>query len=199
MPNWTDNHIRITGKAEDVKRFLNDVVSYDSNPDDTPDEIINLTNVNPVPDIFNNMHSGHRKIDDVSYTEWWEDEDGVRPVMDITRQELIDKYGSANALDWQYANWGTKWGDCETEMTNPIYTDTTGTVDMTFSSAWGPPFMLLNDIAIKYNLEITSKWIVEFEDDENVDKYPLTLHETDELYKNHRQTLETMKESISGI
>ena len=70
---------------------------------------------------------------------------------------------------------------------------------MTFGSAWSPPFMLLNDIAIKYDLEITSKYIIEFEDGEHIDRYPLSLKETDKLYKQHRTGLEMIKETVKNI
>ena len=70
---------------------------------------------------------------------------------------------------------------------------------MTFGSAWSPPFMLLNDIAIKYDLEITSKYIVEFEEDEHIDRYPLSLKETDKLYKIHRDGLAMIKDAVKNI
>lgn len=199
MPNWTDNKVVIRGTAENVKRFMDDITTLEANPDDTPDEVYDLTSVNPVPDIYKNMHSGARDIDGVKCTEWFEDDEGVRPLLDITRQEIIDKYGYANGIDWQYGNWGTKWGDCDTEVQSQTYTDTHGTVDMTFGSAWSPPFMLLNDIAIKYDLEITNKYIIEFEDEGHIDRYPLSLKETDELYNLHRKGLENVKKAVDNL
>ena len=199
MPNWTDNKVVIRGTAENVKRFMNDITTLEANSDDTPNQIYNLTDINPVPDVYKNMHSGAREIDGVRYSEWFEDDEGVRPLLDINKEEIIKKHGYANAIDWQYGNWGTKWGDCNTEVQSETYTDTHGTVDMTFGSAWSPPFMLLNDIAIKYDLEITAKYIVEFDDDEHIDRYPLSLKETDKLYKQHREGLEIMRDAVEKV
>ena len=62
MPNWTDNKLVIRGTAENVKRFMDDITTLEANPDDTPDEVYNLTNINPVPDVYKNMHSGAKKL-----------------------------------------------------------------------------------------------------------------------------------------
>ena len=68
MPNWTDNKVVIRGTAENVKRFMDDITTLEANPDDTPDEVYDLTSVNPVTDIYKNMHIGARDIDGVKCT-----------------------------------------------------------------------------------------------------------------------------------
>lgn len=36
------------------------------------------------------------------------------------RAELKAKYGYDNSYDWCVANWGSKWGDCDTRLTYPV-------------------------------------------------------------------------------
>ena len=89
--------------------------------------------------------------------------------MDITKEELIKKHGTYKPIEWQYENWGTKWGDCETE----VFTNNEGKKIITFQSAWGPPWKLLNNIAEKYDITIIDNVQYEFEEGIHIDKYPL--------------------------
>ena len=56
---------------------------------------------------------------------------------------------------------------------------------MTFDSAWGEPFKLLNDIARKYNLKISNSALHEFEREPVQSKYPLSEEETKQIYTEH--------------
>ena len=77
MPNWTANYLEITGKPEDVDRFIDDVTVLEAEPNDVSISY-DLTKINPLPDIFDSMHTGARNIDGVKYTQWFEDSEGVR-------------------------------------------------------------------------------------------------------------------------
>lgn len=154
MPNWCRNSIKITGTKENIDTLLTDI----TNEDDT----YSLTNVMPTPKEFDGMHSGAITIDGVRYSNWYDNLDGTkRPVMDMQLDDLKEKYGCTNSNDWQYLNWGTKWGDCETEVTRVD----DKTLSIWFESAWGEPFLLLQHIAEMYNVEITNKYLDEFEYD----------------------------------
>ena len=176
MPNWTDNQITITGGSEQIAELLKVI----QNEDDT----ISLSNINPVPEVFTGLHSGARTIDGVKYDLWLEKE-GKEPVgLDDNEVSKIMKLtGATDAIDWQYKNWGTKWGDCETEL----YTKNKTKLQLKFSSAWGEPFILLDDIAKKYNLEIENIWMVEFEEGWETSNYPLnSLHPLHFLHKGQK-------------
>ena len=80
MPNWTYNTVEITGSVEDIQNFL-DLVSV---TDDKGVDWYDFTQCNPIPDDLRNIHQGGATIDGVRYDAWYEDEDGKRPMMDLS-------------------------------------------------------------------------------------------------------------------
>lgn len=51
-------------------------------------------------------------------------------------------------VNWQYDNWGTKWGDCETELSDENYTvPTMSSISMHFQTPWGPAIGLLKEVS----------------------------------------------------
>lgn len=51
-------------------------------------------------------------------------------------------------VDWQYDNWGTKWGDCETELSDENYAvSTMSSISMHFQTPWGPATGLLKEVS----------------------------------------------------
>lgn len=198
MPNWTDNTIEISGSVEDVKAFM-DTITEEITVDGEPEVIYSLTNCFPIPKEMAKLHQGNREIDGVRYDAWYDDEDGLRPLLDITKNELIGKYGVYAPIDWQYRFWGTKWGDCDTELLADTTSGNTRELTMTFQSAWGEPFMLLNDIANKHNLTIVNTIRHEFEDDTFTTEYPWTPDETLETYREHRRVLDINKTMLDKV
>jgi len=195
MPNWTNNVIEITGNIDDVNKLMNDITTNDDN-----EITYKLTKTKPIPDELQKIREGRRTIDDISYDVWYEDDDGtVRPMMDITKQELIDKYGTYKSLDWQYRNWGTKWGDCDTQVLEDTTKDNKREVKLTFDSAWGEPFMLLNDIARDYKLNIINTHLTEFEYDSEQTNYPWTDDKTTDVYDDFRDALSSTKKMIDDM
>ena len=55
--------------------------------------------------------------------------------------ELID------GVSWQYDNWGTKWGDCDTSIISEEYTSNLGSGSLTYNTAWGPASGLMKEIS----------------------------------------------------
>ena len=198
MPNWTDNTIEISGDLKDVQAFM-DTITDKVTIDGEPEVIYNLTNCFPIPKEMVNIHEGSRTIDDVRVDTWYDDADGLRPMLDITKNELIAKYGVYKPIDWQYRFWGTKWGDCDTELLADTTSGNTREITMTFQSAWGEPFMLLNDIANKHNLTIVNTIRHEFEDDTFTSEYPWTPEETLSTYRDHRKVLDINKEMLDKV
>jgi len=184
MPNWTDNTVEITGSSEALKE-LREVIT---NEDDT----ISLTNVNDTPNIFNGIHSGSRTIDNKRYKLWREDKEGnPTGVTEEEYSKILKLTGAMDSIDWQYKNWGTKWGDCNTE----ILKETETTLVLNFESAWGEPFLLLDDIANKYNLTIKNVWDVEF-DNAGLSNYPMPIMQRAELDNNWAKSLDDQRASI---
>ena len=193
MPNWTNNICEISGSVDNVKKFLDVITVYNT---DNSEVYYDLTKCNPLPKIFHNMKSGSRTIDDIRYSNWFEDKDGVRPLLEVNALEITKEYGCSDPLDWQYRNWGIKWGDSETKLTSDIVSDNTREITLVFESPWNEPWMLLNDIALKYDLTITNTWEIEMMD-RGTSSYPIDSHE--DVYEQYRQDHENMKMSIKSL
>ena len=165
MPNWCRNNLVIEGDKDTLDELINDI----TNDDNT----ISLTNTMPTPTELDEIHSGSITIDDVRYSSWYEDEDGTRrPVLDMTLDDLKAKYNCTNSIDWQYLNWGTKWGDLETVLDRKSDTK----LNVWFETAWGEPFMLLQNIAEMYKVTIENRHRDEFEYDlpeSHLTEYPI--------------------------
>jgi len=190
MPNWTYNSVEITGSVQDVQEFLDTVKVTD----DEGTDYFDFTQVNPIPEELQAIHTGAITIDDVRVDAWYEDENGRRPVMDMIKEELTEKYGTYQPIDWQYNNWGTKWGDCQTELVDDTINKSGRELHFRFESAWGEPFRLLNDIAIKFNLEITNVWDIEMGQGNGESKYPWTPEDTERIYAEFEHDMNTMRE-----
>jgi len=165
MPNICRNNLVIKGDKDILDELIKDI----TNDDDT----VSLTNTMPTPEELTRIHSGSITIDDVRYSEWYTDNDGTkRPVLDMTRDDLTAKYNCTNSIDWQYLNWGTKWGDMETILDRKSYTE----LNVWFESAWSEPFMLLQHIAEMYKVTIENRFRDEFEYDlpeSHLTEYPI--------------------------
>ena len=184
MPNWTDNQATIIGKTADVEKLIADITNEDGT--------YALTNVYPTPTELENIHQGSRNFDGVRHDAWYEDEDGVRPLLDMFKLELVEKYGTYKSIDWQYNNWGTKWGDCQTTIKwdgEVLYVG--------FESAWGEPFLLLQEIATKYNVNINNKWDIEFGQDSGQTIYPFSNGE--EVKADHIKSLQESRDKIDSM
>jgi hypothetical protein len=48
---------------------------------------------------------------------------------------------------WQYENWGTKWGDSDTELTYEEYSGATSSASVTYNTPWGPMSRLVAEIS----------------------------------------------------
>ena len=195
MPNWTYNTVEITGSVENIQNFL-DLVKV---TDDKGVSWYDFTQCNPIPDDLRNIHQGGATIDGVRYDAWYEDEDGKRPMMDMVKDRLIKDYGTYQPIDWQYLNWGTKWGDCDTTLISDTITKDNREVVFQFDSAWGEPFRLLNDIAIKFNLTIVNSWDIELGNGDGISEYPWTPEDTERIYNEYEKSMQEMHEKVREI
>jgi len=74
------------------------------------------------------------KSDELTFTKF----------MPQPRDEQGELIGS---VDWQYDTWGTKWGDCDTDICSEEYSDGTGTASVGYTTAWGPMSGLVKEIS----------------------------------------------------
>jgi hypothetical protein len=110
MPNWCDNNIRIEGPEDQLLDFFNEVQDED---DGESFEI--AKSLMPMPEILQGSEAPAR------------DEDVAK--------EAIAKTGHRDWYDWANddSNWGTKWGDCDTNL---WFNETK--ITGCYQTAWGP-------------------------------------------------------------
>ena len=132
MPNWCNNSMSVEGDPATIKRFLNAVT-------DEEGKISILNRLVPVPQELRDTPSG-----------FFGDSDKQRE-MELQNERNLVKYGHKDWYDWQYAEWGTKWGDCDTELTNEDTTnDGKGWLNFVFESAWGCPAEGIRKVSIMF-------------------------------------------------
>ena len=141
MPNWCENNLTVRGPEEEIKRFLEGTKGTDEEGEPTYD-IVNSWF--PVPAILDDIHSGYNTISGKKFTLWRDDENGKS--VGVTKEEITqlkDNCGFTNSYDWCIANWGSKWGDCYTDLVQMNDEN----LLFYFESAWGPPTEGLTKIA----------------------------------------------------
>ena len=91
-------------------------------------------------------------------------EDQVRSILDAVRHvdgaddknlkftkfmpQPTDENGELlDGTSWQYDNWGTKWGDCDTDIIYEEYDNGIGSASVGYSTAWGPMTGLVKEIS----------------------------------------------------
>lgn len=119
MPNWCDTHLTVSGPTEEIDKFISGLKRDN-------DGIHIMDSYLPCPEELKNTVDG-----------WSSDEDEQKK-----REELYDsniaKYGYRSWYDWQYAVWGTKWGDCDTRMEQVFVRDNEKVAEFYYQTAWGP-------------------------------------------------------------
>lgn len=132
MPNWCNNHLTITGDSATLSRFRQAVERRDEN-----DNVIYaiLHNLYPVPqeltDTFSGFFGDNEKQEE----------------LEKQYARNVEKYGYKDWYEWQYAEWGTKWGDCDTTLTS---SDDADELMFMFDSAWGPPTEGFRKVSIMF-------------------------------------------------
>ena len=119
MPNWCSTNLTVTGPAEEMDRFLAGL-KKEGNEHRLIDSYL------PCPEELTETVDG-----------WSSDEDEQKK-----REELyaknIEKYGYKSWYDWQYAVWGTKWGDCDTRFVQSFVRGENKVAQWNYMTAWGP-------------------------------------------------------------
>ena len=106
MPNLCLNQLTITGPEPDVAAFAAAVEGAES----ICDALL------PMPEALRGTTVGSN------------------PDPDEVRQRNTDLYGAADWYEWAQKNWGTKWGDYDTDLLGRQ----DGLAQYVFTTAWGP-------------------------------------------------------------
>jgi len=110
MPNWCDNNIWIEGPEDQLLDFINEVQDED---DGESFEI--AKNLMPMPKIFKDRTAPERD--------------------EAVAKRAVEETGHTDWYNWANddSNWGTKWGDCDTNL---WFNETK--ITGCYQTAWGP-------------------------------------------------------------
>lgn len=113
MPNWCNNHIRI---SHSDKSKIDAIMATEG----TEKGILNT--IIPCPEELN-------------ITAGFLGDAEQQRELERKEQENIAKYGFKNWYDWNIAHWGTKWDLCEPSLIRV----NDNTVEIACDTAWSPP------------------------------------------------------------
>lgn len=205
MPNWVENKITIEADAHVLDEIQNKVRTTITDDDGNeqerhliastlipmPEEISMLdgteTNIRRFKDLDGNLV----KIDQMRAMQFYNMNDeellGEGYTMETLTgkelDELDEKYGAHDWYNWNIANYGTKWGDCETRM---IKRDKKS-LEYTFDTAWAPAYPMIEKIAKGYDVK---KILYKFFSMENGDKGSATFNEDGRIIKQEWEELD---------
>ena len=164
MPNWCTNSLHISGDEAQRRDFIERITTTD---EEGRKEYRILPNLFPTPEELQITSTFVTAEPNPKWLEWVADgtwsqadyDERVARDADIyaKQQANLAKYGHKDWYDWCVANWGTKWGDCDTELL-----DDSNTIDITFQSAWSPPVDAIIHISTLFpDLVFSMSWYEE--------------------------------------
>lgn len=134
MPNWCGNQTTIEGLSENLDDFFQRISNPAVFSTDTEIAGEQKTGLQPV-EVFSRLlpvpENGFRHL------VINEGMDNERTSSVFARPEDGDEYIDGYA--WCLANWGTKWGDCDTDF-ELFWSQPKGRIVLTYTTAWGPAF-----------------------------------------------------------
>lgn len=137
MPNWCSTRMTIKGSPAECERFIASVIA-----EDVEEEIYDFKTKYPYKVIGTRTE---KKLNIISAflpapQELFQVTAPVREEQSELAQQMQEKYGCSNWYDWQYENWGVKWGDCHTEYLDENlidHEDGERTIEYSFDTPWG--------------------------------------------------------------
>ena len=114
MPNHCSNRLGVYGDSAKLSEFVATVTRTEAEQTESKETYSILEKTLPCPEELRNVDANSTK----------------RPTM-------LKKYGASDWYEWCNDNWGTKWGDYDTELEDfePGEDDA---VFFTYTTAWGP-------------------------------------------------------------
>ena len=153
MPNWCSNELEVIGD----KKARDEFIARITNEDTSEHKYEILPNLFPCPEPLRKARAGHftaepnsnwaNLLEKGDITQEWHDELVERNRKGYEEaQANIAQYGYSDWYEWCVKNWGTKWGDTETDL---MVHDDDQTM-LSFQSAWSPPVEGLQKISEKF-------------------------------------------------
>lgn len=148
MPNWCSNSLFIKGDRQQLRDFQERVTQKPTDDAEVKmDSYSILHNLYPCPQELRDTTSSFYTAEpnpkwaellaSGEITQEWHDELVERNAKGYAQQQANQaKYGYNDWYDWCVDKWGTKWGDCDTELHGDA---SDGSISLTFESAWSPP------------------------------------------------------------
>jgi len=145
MPNWAFNQMYVTGPLADRDRFVDDMLTIETTDAGVAtfyrivDAVLPMpaglkNSESPVPDSPDPHPNWAVMLANGDMTQEWYDElVASNHNRYNAAQHNIKEYGFASWYDWACTQWGTKWGDCETEVEH-----TADATNIRYETAWGP-------------------------------------------------------------
>ena len=115
MPNHCSNYLTVAGDKHELSKFVKSIKTVTEDGE----KLEILKNLYPCPAELYDAKA------DFGATK---------------NPDLIAKYGANDWYEWCNTNWGTKWGDYDTHFNylEDEFTEGDTSVDLTFTTAWGP-------------------------------------------------------------
>lgn len=203
MPNWVDNKLSIETDEETIKDIKYQVSNIGEHEGVEGYSI--ATNLYPLPHELKYVSGTGDNVEyfllqdkivrppkvDENYFQIKNGEDPrwkTRPLTNGEKNKLIEEHGATNWYDWNILNYGTKWGDVDTELT----VDHEDYLEFVFRSAWSPAIKL----AEKISQEFKAKVVLKHYSFENMDEGKLVFTNgrcVEQVWKELNPDLRTVK------
>jgi hypothetical protein len=155
MPNHCSNRLTVSGKPEEVRRFVDFAC-----PDNSEDQPLDYNKLCPMPDSPSSQleesqacylnefkaHIGLGRMRATPFEEYESLKDSDDP-QDVRRAKYLLREAW---YAWCILNWGTKW-NCYDGGVDESRIETDGVVVYHFASAWSPPIGVITAGAEKFD------------------------------------------------
>lgn len=144
MPNWCSQEISIYGETNEIKRFWDTIQGDDR-------QHIKLTNLMPMPTVLEGTTSPApltnepnigwiTKLKSGEMTQEWYNKLVTEQINAYDKaQKALAETGYTDWYAWANNVWGTKWGDCETYLSEPApFGPDFSYIGGNFETAWSP-------------------------------------------------------------
>lgn len=142
MPNWTDNTMEVIGPKDALDRF-HASITVELDNGDTALSIVNLVpmpkilegTTSPTPDSPDPHPNWAVMLANGEMTQEWYDSLVAENLERYNEgQRVKAQTGYYSWYDWQAANWGIKWGDIDTHLTD----ESNDSHSYAFQTPWSP-------------------------------------------------------------
>ena len=135
MPNWCENDLRVSGKKEDLKKFIKFMKGENGNLD--------FNSFVPYPAKYRKMDEEYNKIQMMN-----EIKREMFFSLHPKKRDMKDGY-NAGGYEWCCNNWGTKWNAANVDMQKFSALSET-VVLINFDTAWSPPVQIVLSMSKKF-------------------------------------------------